>query len=43
MDVIVYTETNFLMSVAMGREASGDELLAARLPELEIRNRDGEY
>ncbi len=29
MDVIVYVETNFLMSVAMGREARGDDLLAA--------------
>ncbi len=29
MDVIVYVETNFLMSVAMGREAMGDNLLAA--------------
>ena len=29
MDVIVYVETNFLMSVAMGREARGNELLAA--------------
>ena len=29
MDVIVYIETNFLMSVAMGREGRGDDLLAA--------------
>ncbi len=29
VDVIVYVETNFLMSVAMGREARGDNLLAA--------------
>lgn len=29
MDVIVYVETNFLMSVAMGREARGDDLLTA--------------
>ena len=29
MDVIVYVETNFLMSVAMGREGRGDDLLAA--------------
>ena len=29
MNVIVYVETNFLMSVAMGREARGDDLLAA--------------
>ncbi len=29
MDVIVYVETNFLMSVAMEREARGDDLLAA--------------
>ena len=29
MDVLVYVETNFLMSVAMGREARGDDLLAA--------------
>jgi rRNA-processing protein FCF1 len=29
LDVIVYIETNFLMSVAMGREARGDDLLAA--------------
>ena len=29
MDVIVYVETNFLMSVAMGREAQGDDLLDA--------------
>jgi hypothetical protein len=29
VDVIVYVETNFLMSVAMGREARADDLLAA--------------
>ena len=29
MDVIVYVETNFLMCVAMGREARGDNLLNA--------------
>ncbi len=29
MDVIVYVETNFLMSVAMGREARGNDLLAS--------------
>ena len=29
MDVIVYVETNFLMSVAMGREALGSDLLDA--------------
>jgi len=29
VDVIVYVETNFLMSVAMGREARGNDLLAA--------------
>ena len=29
MGVIVYVETNFLMSVAMGRESRGDELLAS--------------
>jgi hypothetical protein len=29
MDVIIYVETNFLMSVAMGREGRGDDLLAA--------------
>jgi hypothetical protein len=29
VDVIVYVETNFLMSVATGREARGDDLLAA--------------
>jgi hypothetical protein len=29
VDVIVYVETNFLMSVAMGREANGNNLLAA--------------
>jgi hypothetical protein len=29
VDVIVYVETNFLMSVAMGREARGDDLLTA--------------
>jgi len=29
VDVIVYVETNFLMSVAMGREARGDDFLAA--------------
>jgi rRNA-processing protein FCF1 len=29
VDVIVYVETNFLMSVAMGREARGHDLLAA--------------
>jgi hypothetical protein len=29
VDVIVYVETNFLMSVAMGREGRGDDLLAA--------------
>lgn len=28
MEVIVYLETNFLMSVALGREAKGDDLLA---------------
>ena len=28
-DVIIYVETNFLMSVAMGREARGNDLLAA--------------
>jgi rRNA-processing protein FCF1 len=28
VDVVVYVETNFLMSVAMGREARGDDLLA---------------
>jgi rRNA-processing protein FCF1 len=29
MDVIVYVETNFLMSVAMGREGRANDLLAA--------------
>lgn len=29
MPVILYVETNFLMSVAMGREAKGNDLLAA--------------
>jgi rRNA-processing protein FCF1 len=29
VDVIIYIETNFLMSVAMGREGSADDLLAA--------------
>jgi len=29
VDVILYVETNFLMSVAMGRETRGDDLLAA--------------
>jgi rRNA-processing protein FCF1 len=29
VDAVVYVETNFLMSVAMGREAMGDDLLAA--------------
>lgn len=29
MDVIVYVETIFLMSIAMGREGRGDDLLAA--------------
>lgn len=29
MPVVLYVETNFLMSVAMGREARGNELLAA--------------
>jgi hypothetical protein len=29
VDAVVYVETNFLMSVAMGREARGDDLLAA--------------
>lgn len=29
MDAIIYVETNVLMSVAMGREARGDDLLAA--------------
>lgn len=29
MGVVVYVETNFLMGVAMGREARGDDLLAA--------------
>ena len=28
MPVILYVETNFLMSVAMGREAKGNDLLA---------------
>lgn len=28
MDVIIYVETNFLMSVAMGREGRADDLLA---------------
>jgi hypothetical protein len=28
VEVIVYVETNFLMSVAMGREGRGDDLLA---------------
>lgn len=29
MEIIVYVETNFLMSVAMGREAQGENLLSA--------------
>jgi hypothetical protein len=29
VDVIVYVETNFLMSVAMGREARGEDLLTS--------------
>ena len=29
MPVVLYVETNFLMSVAMGREAKGNDLLAA--------------
>jgi hypothetical protein len=29
VDAIVYAETNFLMSVAMGREARGEDLLAS--------------
>ena len=29
MGIVIYVETNFLMSVAMGREPRGDDLLAA--------------
>lgn len=29
MDAVVYVETNFLMSIALGREARGSDLLAA--------------
>jgi len=34
--VVIYVETNFLMSVAMGREARGDELLAAISPTVRV-------
>lgn len=36
MAVIVYVETNFLMSVALGREARGDDLLAAVSPGVRV-------
>jgi rRNA-processing protein FCF1 len=43
LDVIVYVETNFLMSVAMGREARGDELLAAVSVSLRVAIPSGCY
>jgi hypothetical protein len=43
LDVVVYVETNFLMSVAMGREARGDELLAAVAPSLRVAIPSGCY
>lgn len=43
MDVIVYVETNFLMSVAMGREARGDDLFAAVVPSLRVAIPSGCY
>lgn len=43
MDVIVYVETNFLMSVAMGREARGDDLFAAVAPSLRVAIPSGCY
>ncbi len=43
MEVIVYIETNFLMSVAMGREARGDGLLAAVSPSLRVAIPSGCY
>ena len=43
MDVIVYVETNFLMSVAMGREGRGDDLLAAVSPSVRIAIPSGCY
>jgi hypothetical protein len=43
LDVIVYVETNFLMSVAMGREARGDDLFAAVPPSLRIAILSGCY
>jgi hypothetical protein len=36
VEIIVYVETNFLMSVAMGREARGDDLLAAVSPSVRV-------
>ncbi len=43
MDVIVYVETNFLMSVAMGREEKGDDLLAAVSPSVRVAIPSGCY
>jgi rRNA-processing protein FCF1 len=43
VDVIVYVETNFLMSVAMGREARGDDLLAAASASVHIAIPTGCY
>jgi hypothetical protein len=34
--IIIYVETNFLMGVAMGREARGDDLLAATSASVQI-------
>ncbi len=43
MDVILYVETNFLMSVAMGREARGYDLLAVVLESVRIAIPSGCY
>ncbi len=43
MDVIVYVETNFLMSVAMGREGRGDDLFAAASASVRVVIPAGSY
>jgi rRNA-processing protein FCF1 len=43
VDVIVYVETNFLMSVAMGGEARGDNLLAAVSASVRVATPSGCY
>ena len=43
MDVIVYVETNFLMSVAMGREGRGDDLLDAASASVRVAIPSGCY